>query len=345
MSQPQGKLVLLTGATGHVGHAVLLRALEAGYQMRITVRESSQAGPIRQSVADKDHDLNQLSFTTIPDLTEPGVFDNALQGVTHIIHIASPLARPSCTDFNRDIIAPSVDGTANLLSSALQHPTIQRIIITSSTSAIVDITDLSQSPAPPIPPTHRHPNYPPEFITTSEHAYVAAKTAALNLTDAFRTQQSPHFEIINLLPGYVFGSKGLATSPKQVISGSNVFGIGLAMRKGSWRDLVIEAMSCHVDDLADAHVNALDQRVPGNQDFILSVPFEPGAVREIVRERFPEAVGEGGVLVGGDESYRWFHLSYDVTNSEKVLLQREMKGIEEQIVDTARQVLDLAGRQ
>ncbi|KAI3011527.1 hypothetical protein CBS147346_1086 [Aspergillus niger] len=346
MNYEQGKLVLITGATGHVGHAVLLRALSAGYQVRITLREPSKAALIRDSLPGRDH-LHRLSFVTVCDFTQRGAFDEALQDVSYIIHIASPLQRPAYTDYNRDIIAPTVQGTSNLLHSALNHPTVQRIVITSSTSAILDINPTNNLPLTPsdhpISPTHRHPNYGPDFITTSEHAYIAAKTAALNLASAFRAQNSPHFDIIHLLPGYVFGPKGLATTPREAISGSNVFGIGLVMRKGSWRDWVVEAMSCHVDDIAEAHVNALDPRVAGNQDFILSVPFRPEEVKSIIRKRFPEEgdMVKEGIFAGGNEYYRWFHVSYDVSSSEEMLLGRKLRGIEEQIVDSAKQVLAL----
>ena len=85
-------LVLITGATGHVGFRVLIHALTAGYSIRCAVRSSQKAKTIIS------HPLilalspgPRLSFIVIPDLCVPSAYDEAARGVSHIIHIASPL--------------------------------------------------------------------------------------------------------------------------------------------------------------------------------------------------------------------------------------------------------------
>ena len=91
-----GELVFLTGATGFVGFAVLLEALKANYRVRVSVRRASQAEEL------KSHQLiapfaSKLEAVVVPDITAEGVFDAALEGVTYIEHVASPLPKPVCT--------------------------------------------------------------------------------------------------------------------------------------------------------------------------------------------------------------------------------------------------------
>jgi uncharacterized protein YbjT (DUF2867 family) len=90
-----GELVFITGATGFVGFAVLREVLRGGYLVRISVRRPSQVEEI------KSHHLispfsSKISFVVVPDITASGAFDSALEGVTYILHIASPLPKPVC---------------------------------------------------------------------------------------------------------------------------------------------------------------------------------------------------------------------------------------------------------
>ena len=38
--------------------------------------------------------LDRIEFVIVPDITVPGAFDNVLDGVKYIQHIASPLPKP-----------------------------------------------------------------------------------------------------------------------------------------------------------------------------------------------------------------------------------------------------------
>jgi uncharacterized protein YbjT (DUF2867 family) len=93
-----GQLVFITGATGFVGFAVLLEALKANYRVRISVRRASQVEEL------KSHHLiapfaSKLEAVVVPDITAEGAFDAALEGVTYIEHVASPLPKPVYTPY------------------------------------------------------------------------------------------------------------------------------------------------------------------------------------------------------------------------------------------------------
>lgn len=91
MSTP---LVLITGATGHLGFRALVLALEAGYRVVATVRREEQAKKIYSKHSILPYQ-DQLSFAVVKDITAPGAFKEAMQGVTYVIHIASPIASPA----------------------------------------------------------------------------------------------------------------------------------------------------------------------------------------------------------------------------------------------------------
>ena len=70
-------MILLTGATGTVGSAVLRRLTAAGGQVRCLVRDPRRLGPERVRV--------QIA---LGDLADPSSFRHALRGVQTVIHLA-----------------------------------------------------------------------------------------------------------------------------------------------------------------------------------------------------------------------------------------------------------------
>jgi uncharacterized protein YbjT (DUF2867 family) len=73
-------VILLTGATGTVGSAVLRRLTAAGEPVRCLVREPKRLGPERVRV--------QIA---LGDLADPASFRNALRGVDTVVHLAASI--------------------------------------------------------------------------------------------------------------------------------------------------------------------------------------------------------------------------------------------------------------
>ena len=73
-------MILLTGASGTVGTALLRRLIAAGTPMRCLVRDPKRLGPERVRV--------QLA---LGDLADPGSFRNALRGVDTVIHLGASI--------------------------------------------------------------------------------------------------------------------------------------------------------------------------------------------------------------------------------------------------------------
>ena len=80
-------MILLTGATGLVGSALLRRLIERGEAVRCLVRDPRRLGPERVRVA-----------ITIGDLTDPRAHRQALRGARTVVHLAaSPRDQPHAT--------------------------------------------------------------------------------------------------------------------------------------------------------------------------------------------------------------------------------------------------------
>jgi uncharacterized protein YbjT (DUF2867 family) len=87
MSKP---LVLITGATGHLGFRALVFALPTGYRARISLRRQEKSEQIKQATSIQPF-LEDIEFAIVPDITKDDAFDEAIKGVEFVIHVASPI--------------------------------------------------------------------------------------------------------------------------------------------------------------------------------------------------------------------------------------------------------------
>jgi nucleoside-diphosphate-sugar epimerase len=119
-----------------MGIWILKTLLDQGFSVKAVVRNESKITYLRDKFIEQ---ASQLEFVIIEDFSAPNAFDEVVKGVTGIIHNASPvvLSHDPNLDAN-DLIRPAVGGTLSLLNSALKSPTIQRVVVTSSTGAVLE---------------------------------------------------------------------------------------------------------------------------------------------------------------------------------------------------------------
>lgn len=86
---------------------------------------------------------SQLDSIIVPDITIPGAYDEAVKGVTHIIHVASPIPSAHTTDHEADLIQPAIQGTVGILQSAHKAGGIKKVIITASVLALTSFAFMS----------------------------------------------------------------------------------------------------------------------------------------------------------------------------------------------------------
>ena len=126
-SSAASSIAVVTGATGYAAGHIVDQLTRKGYTVRGTVR----------SLTDPKSSQLQADFPKLQlyeaDLLKDGSFNDAIAGARFVFHVASPFVRMAA-DPQREIIDPAVNGTANVVSAALCTPSVERIVLTSSTA-------------------------------------------------------------------------------------------------------------------------------------------------------------------------------------------------------------------
>ena len=266
-----GDLVLLTGATGLVGFRTLRTALEHGYRVRAVVRNQAKADAVRTNKA-LEAAAGQLEFVIVTDFLANGAFDEAVQDVRHIIHVASPVPKEGLTaadDLEAEYMKPAVQGTLGMLESAHRAGLVKRIVVTSSMVATLPLDVLFGNPSTEVfGPEYRADDIPAPYLNNPSVAYVASKIAALKCAERWVSENKPAFDVIHVHPSFVLGKDDMKTTSKSFATSTNALAMDLVL--GKKEELPRLFATVHVDDVALAHVKALGDFVAGNQSFLVS---------------------------------------------------------------------------
>ena len=166
-------------------------------------------------------------------------------------------------------------------------------------------------------------------------AYCASKTITLNAIDEFVRENKPTFDVINILPGFVFGRNDKATNTTDLLSGSNR--LLLTILKGQTFEAPRLAGAAHIDDVSRVHVLALDEKIKGGQDFGVTVPMVYDDIFDIVKKHFPRAFNDGTFTRGHQPS---LGVNWDASKTEEVF-GLKFKSYENMVVDFVGQFLEL----
>jgi nucleoside-diphosphate-sugar epimerase len=344
------ELVLITGATGHLGFKTLLDALEAGYQVRAAVRSDSKAKLITSNAAFKAANIpeGQLTFVIVPDLAVPGAYDEAVKDVKYVIHIASPIptgSKLTQAQFKEHFIKPAVQGTVGMLESAAKSPSVRRVVITSSVVAIVPFEKMISGSEDNIYTAEDRVPFSDGPYTDEFQAYSASKTAALNEAEAWMAKTKPHFDLVHIHPSYVEGRDELVHTKEEAMAGTNA--IILRAVTGVKAPFPLAGATVHNDDVARLHVDALlVDKIPA-RSYIANSNTPEGTlngtqwetVNEIVSRNFPEAIKEG--LFSNDGLLSSVHLKFSSEKTEKTFGWK-LQGFEAQVKSVVGMYIDVA---
>lgn len=127
------KPILVTGASGFVAQHTIIQLLEQGYQVRATLRTLSREGEVRETIS-KHAQIDDRLEILFGNLEQDSGWNEAMNGVEYVLHIASPfpLFEPKNED---DLIIPAVQGTLRVLRAAYQAG-VKRVVQVSSNAAI-----------------------------------------------------------------------------------------------------------------------------------------------------------------------------------------------------------------
>ena len=125
--------VLVTGASGFIGLHCIAQLLQAGYQVKGSLRSRAREPEIRNALSKVVNAENRLEICELDLLKDDG-WDDAVSGCDYVMHVASPLLDREPKDQD-EIIRPAHEGLMRAIKSSVRNK-VKRFVMTSSFSAI-----------------------------------------------------------------------------------------------------------------------------------------------------------------------------------------------------------------
>ena len=227
--------ILITGASGFIGSAVLRQLLQAGHDMRVLLRVNSDL-----------RNLTGLDIETVTgDLTMPSSLDRALEGCEALFHVAADY-RLWVPD-PENMYKTNVHGTRNIMRSAAKAG-VKRIVYTSSVATL----GLTRNGSPADETT-------PAVLTDMIGHYKRSKFLAEAEVRRLVIEQNLPAVIVN--PSTPIGPRDIRPTPTGQMIVQAASG-----RMPAYVDTGLNLV--HVDDVARGHLLAFERGVPG-QRYIL----------------------------------------------------------------------------
>ena len=323
--------VLVTGGSGYVAGWVVKELLDRGHDVRATVRSLDRARPIG--------DNERLTFA-VADLTRDEGWAEAVAGVDHVLHVASPLGDETTKD-PQALIGPARDGTLRVLRAATAAG-VERVVMTSAANAAS-------------PSSYAEEGVTDETLWTDPAdptliPYRRSKTVAERAAWDFMAGYDGPTTLTTILPGAVFGP---------ILSTANLGSVRIVERlmtgalPGTPR-IGLEIVD--VRDLADLHIRAMLSPEAGGERFLGTGEFTwmaemaqalraglGDAARKVPRRQLPDFLVRFAALF--DPSLRAITVSlgrrnrHSTAKAERVLGWKPRPAAET-VVDCARSLID-----
>lgn len=327
----QKPTLLVTGGSGFVGDQVVRQALERGYDVRVTARSEKSAQSIISNHAKYS---SQLSSVIVPDIMKVESYQNALEGITGVLHLASPfIFNP--TDNVSDLLDPAIKGSTAILEAIKQWgPSVTRIVATSSFASVVDSAKGKREGY-----TYTEKDW---FTATYESAaastdgayvYRASKALAEKAMFEWVEKNNPSFTLATICPPWIYGPYAHDLTQTDNVSVS----VKLFSSMVDAKEILPFDFGGYADvrEVATAHLLALEVPEAANQRFIVGQDFRYQTAIDLARDSLPELrdrlpVGKPGYVEPG--------YSIDGSKATKVLGLKYMT-LKETVKDMLSQLL------
>ena len=141
MSVFKDKVLLITGGTGSFGNAVLRRFLSSDIrEIRIFSRDEKKQDDMRHALQSP-----KVKFY-IGNVRDKRSVDVAMQGVDYVFSAAALKQVPSCEFFPMEAVRTNIEGTENVLLSAIEHG-VSNVVVLSTDKAAYPINAMGMSKA------------------------------------------------------------------------------------------------------------------------------------------------------------------------------------------------------
>lgn len=296
--------VLITGGNGHVAQHLVAHLLalpsDQRPQIRVTVRSDASRAALIQTFGPA------LDIMLIKDLGETSAWVPALDSVTYVAHLASPII-VGAKDIENELLIPAIRGTTAILEAISienarrprERPKIAKAVVTSSFGAVPDmrqgwwpgktydetswntvLRDEASLSVEELEVRGFAPKFAP-FVS-----YCASKKFAEEA--AWKEQaRTGAFALTTILPTYIFGPTLLSTGTGAALSFSNQ----LVVRsiEEQQRSMIDWPHCVDVRDVARAHAEALLRpETDGERVLVTSGSFDYTMIADIAQRHKPE---------------------------------------------------------
>ena len=238
--------VLITGISGYIGQHCGAELLNQGFEVVGTVRSLAKANATKSAIA-AVAPVEKLTFAEADLLSDEG-WDEAMEGCTYVMHVASPFVLAEPKDEN-ELITPAVEGTRRVIEAA-QRAGVRRLVLTSSTVAMITGK-----------PSGRYG--PDAWSDPSANIGAYAKSKTLAERAAWEAIAGGEMELTVVNPGAVFGpSLGAQVDGQSVALMTDMIGGKMPMIPDVAMGMV------DVRDVARLHVAAMTTSGAVGQRFI-----------------------------------------------------------------------------
>ena len=240
------KKVFVSGGSGYIAMYCIKILIEKGYHIVTSVRKKSQIELVKKSLSKNNIPFENIDFTILDLLKDEG-WDDALRGCEYVLHVASPVI-PGDVDED-SLVRPAVEGMIRCLSAAIKNGA-KKFIQTSSYAAIYG-NDQSE---------HSDDDWT-DLSDKNLHPYEISKTKSEK--KMWEMVENSKIKACAINPVLVLGP-----SLTEVLSMSNRLTIKKVFNLPFVPDMAISVVG--VQDVADAHVRAMESSESNGKRFLLS---------------------------------------------------------------------------
>lgn len=265
--------VLVTGGSGYIASFAIAQLLDAGWQVRTTVRNLAREGEVRASIGQIAGGVERLEVVAAT-LDDDAGWPAAVAGCDYVLHVASPLPSMNPKD-DDELIRPARDGALRVLGAA-RDAGVRRVVMTSSTAAVAYGHGSRETPW-----TEADWSSPDDRSDSS--AYERSKMIAERAAWDWHAREGGALELVTICPGAVLGpvlGPDFSSSidiVKKLLDGSLP-----GLPRFGW-PLV------DVRDIADLHVRAMTASAAAGERYIGAGPFWwMREMADVLRREVPE---------------------------------------------------------
>ncbi|XP_011032045.1 PREDICTED: cinnamoyl-CoA reductase 1-like [Populus euphratica] len=272
MSSGAGKIVCVTGASGYIASWLVKLLLSRGYTVKASVRDPNDPKKTEHLRALNGAQERLQLFKA--NLLEEGSFDSVVEGCEGVFHTASPFYH-DVKDPQVELLDPAVKGTLNVLGSCAKHPSIKRVVLTSSVAAVA----YNGKPRTPDVVVDETWFSDPNLCRESKVWYVLSKTLAEDAAWKFAKEKDMDMVAIN--PAMVIGpllQPTLNTSAAAILS----------LIKGAQTFPNASFGWINVKDVANAHIQAFELSSASGRYCLVERVAHYSELVKILHELYPD---------------------------------------------------------